>query len=179
MASTEPVSPKMVQAPEKARKVLDPELYEKEVLARRGDIRTMEYRLGLLNDPPPGWEWHWFNDFNGRIEQAIADGWRFVSPDDVGMPESVGRGNDDIGGRVSRVTTVDGTVTKVTLMEIPIKMAEELRFLRGGNKVKQFEDTINRGGAAGIGSAPHIYNPGETPGSSMYGVKNHLGQQAA
>lgn len=179
--ANEPITPKLATAPvkESPKRTMDPAAYAAEIRERRGDIRTMESRLGLMADPPKGWEWHWFNDLNGRVEQALADGWRFVRPEDAGMSSSVGRDNDDIGDRVSKVTMAEDKTIKTVLMEIPIELAEELRFLRGGNKVKQFEDTINRGGAAGIGASAHIYNPGDNPQSSFHGIKNHLGQQAA
>lgn len=181
MASTDPISPALKQAPLKEappKATLDAAAYAEEIRARRGDISTMETRLGLNAVAPQGWEWRWFNDTGDRIDRAIADGWRFVSRDRVGMSESVGRGNDAVGDRVCKTTTLGEGPINTVLMEIPFEIAEELREVRSLSKVRQFEATVNRGAPVGI-AGDHTYNPGDNPQSSFHGIKNTLGREAA
>lgn len=178
--ANEPISPKMVQAPVREKPTLDAKAYAEEIRSRRGDISTMESRLGLNAKAPEGWEWRWFNDDGDRIPRALTDGWRFVKPEAVGMSESVGRGNDDLGeSRVTKTTTLGGAPIKTVLMEVPIEIANELRDIRSLSTVRRFEEQINRGGPAGISDSPHIYNPGDNPQSSFHGVKNHIGREAS
>lgn len=178
MISSNPITPKLTEAPLKERPTLDAAAYAEEIRARRGDIRTMESRLGLSAEPPAGWEWRWFNDVGDRVARAQADGWRFVSRASVGMSESVGRGNDSVTDCVSKTTTLGDGPIQTILMEIPFVIAEELRDIRSLSQVRKFEETVNRGGAVGI-TGDHTYIPGENPQSSFHGIRNTLGRQAA
>lgn len=166
------VTPALKEAPLKEKPTLDAAAYAAEIRARRGDVSTMETRLGLGADPPEGWEWRWFNDVGDRIVRALEDGWRFVHPSAVNMSASVGRGNDDTGeSRVSKVTTLGDGPIKTVLMEIPREIADELRDIRALAPVRKFEEAVNRQGAVGISGGAHIYTP--------RGVVNHIGPEAA
>ncbi len=181
--ANEPITPKLATPPAKdapKKPTLDAAAYAAEIRERRGDIRTMESRLGLNAEAPEGWEWRWFNDVGDRVARALEDGWRFVHPSAVNMSASVGRGNDDLGeSQVRKTTTLGEGPISTVLMEVPKEIADELRDIRSLSQVRKFEETINRGGAPGIGSSAHIYNPGDNPQSAFHGIKNHIGQQAA
>lgn len=170
MASTEPISPALKEAPPKVRPTLDAGAYAKEIRDRRGDIQPMETRLGLGATAPDGWEWRWFNDVDDRITRALEDGWRFVTRKSVNMSESIGRGNDDIGDRVTKSTTLGAGPINTVLMEIPIELAEEYRNIRSLSKVRAFEEAVNRQGPVGISGGSHVYTP--------RGVTNHIGPDA-
>lgn len=172
------VTPKLAEAPLKPAKVMDAKTYAEDIRSRRGDVHTMESRLGLNATPPEGWEWRWCNDVGDNITLKLADGWRFVSRESIGMSESIGRSNDAVGDRVEKVSTLGGDPIKVVLMEIPKELAEEYREIRSLSKVRAFEETINRGGAVGI-SGTNVYTQGSAPGSLSAGVQNTLGRAAA
>lgn len=179
MASNEPITPKLTPAPVKEKPTLDAAAYAAEIRARRGDVSTMESRLGLSTSAPEGWEWRWFNDVGDRIIRAQADGWRFVSREDAGMSDSVGRGNDAIGDRVSKTTTLGGAPIETILMEIPKELADEIRDIRDLAPVRAFERAVNEQGAVGITASDKVYNPGQHPQSRMFGTLNTIGRKAA
>lgn len=176
MPSTDPITPKLTQAPVKP--VLDAAAYAADVRARRGDVRVMESGLGLNAEAPEGWEWRWCNDVNDNIPNKLADGWRFVDPSVVNMSKAIGKGNDSIADRVEKITNLGGAPIKTVLMEIPKELAEEYRDIRSLSQVRRFEDTVKRGGAVGI-SGDKVYTNGSAPGSLSAGIENTIGRQAA
>jgi hypothetical protein len=54
-----------------------------------------------------GWKPRWVNDKDGRIQQALAGGYVFVSPEEapsIGQ-FSLTKGNDDLNGKVSLIVS--------------------------------------------------------------------------
>jgi hypothetical protein len=48
-----------------------------------------------------GWSLHIFNDSPGRIEEALSDGWEFVTRDEIGsVVANVVDGNTDLGNKI-------------------------------------------------------------------------------
>lgn len=175
--ANEPVSPALKVAPPKQGPTLDAAKYAEEIRARRGDgIRMMEGRLSLKTKAPEGWYWRWFNDVDSNVQNALDDGWRFVTPDRAEMSQSVGRGNDSVADRVTKITSLgDGRPIQVHLMEIPHEVFEEIKEARTLAPVRAFEAAINRGEPIGV-SGSHIYNPGEDSRSSFHkAIHNHIG----
>lgn len=179
------ITPKLSDAgegkPAPAKDMNDPATYAAEVRARRGDIRNLESRLSYMGEIRAGWSRRWCNDDGDNIAQRIADGWRFVTRDQVTMsPDNnlAVNTNEDLGDRVTKTTGMGPGVPpiKVYLMEIPTEMAEELLDVRSRSKVRLVEDSIR---AATIGvSSGKTYNPGETPGSMFAGTHNTISRPA-
>lgn len=179
LASNVPVTPKLAEAntlPPTAFPAIDVDIeaskkYAEEIRARAGDFRTLESRLSFVGIRP-GWTRRWCNDEGDNIPRRLADGWCFVKRGDVGMSASVGKGNEDLGDRVTITSTTGGPPIKVFLMEIPTEIAEEILNVRSLSKVRAIEDTI-RAGTIGVTSG-RTYNPGENPQSSFFGVRNRV-----
>jgi len=60
-----------------------------------------------VDEKMPGYVLRWFNDVDGRIEQAIRGGYVYVSPDEV---SSLGQGaiheqNSDVNAKVSKIVS--------------------------------------------------------------------------
>ncbi len=82
----------------------------------------------------------WINDRDGRVEQALAGGYKYVDPKyarSLGQ-SAINEGNTDIGSRVSKVVTKGNElVMSAFLMEIPKKLygadqaAKEDKLLEG------------------------------------------------
>ena len=69
----------------------------------------------------------WFNDTNGRIEQAEAGGWTFVEPNEA---KSLGRSglhqeNSDLNSKVSKVVSRSGDPIRAYLMSISKEWFDE------------------------------------------------------
>lgn len=74
-----------------------------------------------------GYQLRWFNDLEGRIQQAIDGGYEFVSPDEAptfGTPGDIDNVNRDLGARVSRVVD-KSTGMRAYLMRIKKEFYEE------------------------------------------------------
>lgn len=61
-----------------------------------------------VNKQIPGYHLHIFNDEPGRIQTALAGGWEFVSPEEVGgVGERVTSVNTDLGDKVRYLVGAD------------------------------------------------------------------------
>lgn len=116
-----------------------------------------EMRLPPVPDRP-GWVRRWVNDVGSRIPSLIDRGWKLVqrgaAPD---VTNSMGRGNTDIGGGVSVVSTMGEGPVNVRLMEIP-KRLYDLQMEAIHEPVRQTEKSI-RAGRTGLNDAKHVYTP--------------------
>jgi len=67
---------------------------------KRGVFNGTQLKL-TVNQTIPGYVLHVFTDHNMRIQEAEANGWQFVSPDEVGgTGNNVVSHNGDLGSRV-------------------------------------------------------------------------------
>ena len=75
-----------------------------------------------------GWTVRWVNDKDGRIQQAQAGGWVFVTPEEapsIGQ-YSLTKGSDDLSGKVSLIVSKgEGTPVTGFLMKIQTKYYNE------------------------------------------------------
>lgn len=71
---------------------------------------------------------HWFNDQDGRVEQALAAGYTFVAPEHARSlgSGSLGEGNTDAGSKVSKIVSKGKEeVIRAYLMEIKKEFYDE------------------------------------------------------
>ena len=104
----------------------------------------------------------WVNDRDGRIERARAGGWTFVDPEHaktVGSYE-IGKGNTDIGDKVSKVVSRGDSVVRAFLMEISKEFYAEDQDAK--EKVNRRVDDALSGGEAGGSGVENKYGPGVT-----------------
>lgn len=106
---------------------------KEESKVRRVPFGGMRLRLQLSEDDMRGFQergtvGHWFNEQDGRVEQALAAGYTFVKPEDARSlgHGAIGQGNSDIGSKVSKIVT-KGTdqVIRAYLMEIKKEFYDE------------------------------------------------------
>ena len=71
---------------------------------------------------------HWFNDTDGRVEQALSAGYTFVKPEyarSLGH-SAIHEGNTDVGAKVSKIVTKGkDLVMRAYLMEIKKEFYDE------------------------------------------------------
>ena len=89
-------------------------------------------RAKLSTPELPGFHSHWLNDYPGRILQAQAAGYDFVSQEEalITMPDLAGSlvgAGTDMGSRVSLVVgrNDDGSPLRAYLMKLPIELYKE------------------------------------------------------
>jgi len=116
-----------------------------------------------LPDVPPraGWVRRWVNDVNSNVGMRMQAGWRLVADGAVpALSASVNRGNTDIGGGVSIVSTLGEGPMRVVLMEIPQKLFD-LQVQASLEPVRQTTQAIREGraGLTGTDDMKHIYKP--------------------
>jgi len=71
---------------------------------------------------------HWFNDQDGRVEQAMSAGYTFVHPDNARSlgHSAIHEGNTDAGSKVSKIVTKGrDLVMRAYLMEIKKEFYDE------------------------------------------------------
>lgn len=92
----------------------------------------------------------WFNDSPGRIQQAEAAGWEFVSPEHA---TSVGMGglhqeNSDVNSKVSKVVNTLEKTERAILMEIKKEWWDESQELKEAKnaRVDQALRPVQQGG---------------------------------
>lgn len=86
----------------------------------RGKLKIGD--VDVQNFAEAGWSLHIFNDTPGRIEEALSDGWEFVTRDEIGsVVANVVDGNTDLANKVQfRVGQDDsGNGMFAFLMKIP------------------------------------------------------------
>ncbi len=74
-----------------------------------------------------GYVFYWFNDTDGKVEQALNASYVFVHRDEA---RSIGTGvihqeNADLGDRVSKIVSKSGTPVRAYLMKINRELYEE------------------------------------------------------
>jgi hypothetical protein len=69
----------------------------------------------------------WFNEQDGRIQRALAGGYKFVKPEHATSLGSgaIHQGNTDEGSRVSKIVSKGDPVIRAYLMEISKKYYDE------------------------------------------------------
>lgn len=108
-------------------------------------------RAKLATPDLPGFHCHWINDYPGRILQAQAAGYEFVSQEEalVTMPDLAGSplgAGTDLGSRVSVVVgrQEDSTPLRAYLMKLRSEWYKEDQDVAQG-RVDQIHEAIERG----------------------------------
>lgn len=87
----------------------------------------------------PGFKLYWFCDRPGRIPRALRQGWSFVSPEEVDVPnfktlagDVTADGNQDLGDRVSvyGYTDIGGRIVNQYLMKVKQELWDNLESVR-------------------------------------------------
>lgn len=111
-----------------------------------------------------GWKPRWVNDKDGRIQQALAGGYVFVSPEEapsIGQ-FSLTKGNDDLNGKVSLIVSKgEGKPIRSFLMKIQTKYYEE-------DKIAKRQSIINLEQSLDAGQ------PGGNVVENQYVPKGHV-----
>lgn len=98
-----------------------------------------------------GWTVRWINDKDGRIQQAIAGGYNFVTPEEapsIGQ-YSLTKGSDDLNGRVSLIVSKGGgDPLTAFLMKIQTKFYREDQFTKEESNIA-FDTALNAGQPGG------------------------------
>lgn len=144
-------------SPARSREALDAEKYTQDFLKRnRPNLAGFEQKLGFYGQHP-GWVRRWVVDQAQRVPSLLEQGWRFVLLDEVGMSGSIGRGNTDLGDRVSITTTVgDGPVRQI-LMETTQQLYD-MQCEAALEPVRRSEAAI-RAGAFAVTDTKPVYQP--------------------
>lgn len=115
--------------------------------ASRDTRRPFGSRQQKLAYPPrPGYHRHWFNEYPGRIEDALAAGYKHVE--------------DKEGRKVNRVVGVDaaGQPLHGFLMETPLEWYQEDMALQQ-KQIDETDSAIRRGGIEGTPGVDGRYIP--------------------
>lgn len=94
---------------------------------------------------------HWFNDQDGRVEQALSAGYTFVKPE---FARSLGHnaiheGNTDVGAKVSKIVTKGkDLVMRAYLMEIKKEFYDEDQLTKHNINMK-VDEALALGGKGG------------------------------
>lgn len=98
-----------------------------------------------------GWTVRWVNDKDGRIQQALAGGYNFVTPEEapsIGQ-YSLTKGSDDLNGKVSLVVSKGGgEPVNAFLMKIQTKYYDEDQATKE-ERNKGYDDALNAGQPGG------------------------------
>ena len=113
----------------------------------------------------PGYVRYWFNDYPGRIQQALRGGYDFVDSRDVDITNTclggdvTANGNTDLGTKVSLVVgkTEEGTALRAYLMEIKEEWFKEDQTIIQ-DQVNMIDATIKRGSLTADGEALIVAN---------------------
>ena len=131
--------------------------------AKRGTFNGTEGKLRIAHQIP-GFHLHIFNDVPGRIEQALNNGYTFVSPDEVGgVATNVVSRNTDIGDKVRfLVGTGDNKEPQYAyLMKIQMEFFEEDQNALQ-SRVDEVDNAIRGGKLTKEGQTPEgFYTPKE------------------
>lgn len=127
-----------------ARTRLDAREYAEQLRSSRKDFSGLEMKLKYYGENP-GWKRRWVNEEN--VPAREQEGYRFVLRSEVNMSDSIGRGNTDMGDRVSVFggTDVQNRPYNQYLMEIPQEIADEYDHEKSYKKVKLSEESIRSG----------------------------------
>lgn len=98
-----------------------------------------------------GWTVRWVNDKDGRVQQALAGGYNFVTPEEapsIGQ-HSLTKGSDDLNGKVSMIVSKgDGEPITGFLMKIKTEYYEEDQRAKEGKNIA-YDDAMNAGQPGG------------------------------
>ena len=98
-----------------------------------------------------GWKPRWVNDKDGRIQQALAGGYVFVTPEEapsIGQ-FSLTKGGDDLNGKVSLIVSKgDSKPIRSFLMKIQKKYYEEDKVAKRQNVIN-LEQSLDAGQPGG------------------------------
>lgn len=86
--------------------------------ARRYKLQLSDAEAQAFADA--GFVTRWVNDADGRVQSALAGGYKFVLPEEarsVGATE-IHQGNTDVGGKVSKVVSRGEPIIRAYLMKI-------------------------------------------------------------
>jgi hypothetical protein len=74
----------------------------------------------------PNYHYHWINDTAGRIEEAAAGGYTFVSRNEISLAPGVIEKNSELGDKVSMIVgkQESGDSLRAYLMRIPLDWYE-------------------------------------------------------
>lgn len=122
----------------------------------RPAISGFELKLAYYGEHP-GWVRRWVVDQANRIPSLLDAGWRFVRRAEVGMSDSVGRGNTDLGDCVSVATMGGEGPTRQVLMETTQEIFDALQEANL-ERVRKTESAI-QGGAFAVDDAANTYQP--------------------
>lgn len=130
---------------------------EEYLKTHRTDLGSFENRLPFVPERL-GWVRRWVNDLDSRIPSLMRFGWKIVDQGAVpATSSSIGRGNTDIGGHVSVVSTIGDGPLRVVLMEIPRKLFD-MQMDGVHAPVRNTEQAI-REGRNGLDDTKHVYTP--------------------
>ena len=103
-------------------------------------------RKKLEATPIEGFHMHWVNDYPGRVSEALASGYEFVSEEETKLNDFVTPGNADLGTRVKRMVGKDdnGGALFAYLMKIDENLWKEdqLELQKRNDRV---DEAIRRG----------------------------------
>ena len=98
-----------------------------------------------------GWTCRWINDKDGRLQQALAGGYEFVTPQEapsIGQ-HSLTKGSDDLNGKVSMIVTKgDADPFRGFLMKIKTEYYEEDQRSKEQTNIA-FDEALNAGQPGG------------------------------
>lgn len=147
----------VVEAAVRTRQELDAAKFTADFLKRnRPNLSGLEQKLAYYGEHP-GWVRRWVNDQSNRVPSLLERGWRFVLSAEVGMSDSVGRGNTDIGDRVSITTTAGDGPIRMYLMETTKEIADMQAQART-EPARKTQEAILRG-AYQVSDTKHAYQP--------------------
>lgn len=92
----------------------------------------------------------WINDQDGRVQQALAGGYKFVDPENAGSlgQGAIHQGNTDEGSRVSKIVSRGEPVVRAYLMEIWEQHYKEDQEAKEAN-VRKIDEALSVGQAGG------------------------------
>jgi hypothetical protein len=119
------------------------------ISGRRSKLQLSDEDAQALKDN--GWTPRWVNDKDGRIQQAEAGGWVFVTPDEapsIGQ-YSLTKGSDDLNGKVSLVVSKGDSVPLTAfLMKIQTKYYDEDKEAKEARN-RAYDDALRAGQPGG------------------------------
>ena len=124
--------------------------------ARRYKLQLSDAEAQAFADA--GFVTRWVNDADGRIQSAIAGGYKFVLPEEatsIGAME-IHQGNTDVGGKVSKVVSKGEPIIRAYLMKIEKEFWVEDQQAKEDVNLKVDEALAGLGSGEGI---ENVYKP--------------------
>ena len=134
---------------EKTEKVEEVKRVRVPMSGRRQKLQLSQEDAQALKDK--GWTVRWVNDKDGRVQQALAGGYNFVTPGEapsIGQ-HSLTKGSDDLNGKVSMIVSKgDGEPITGFLMKIKTEYYEEDQRAKERTN-SAYDDAMNAGQPGG------------------------------